>query len=65
MLAMPRIHGFFKSSTEKKNVKVWMRSKQEKQDPLIFDILSLISMVLYVAFLFNANQFYTKCNSLV
>jgi hypothetical protein len=43
-----------------------MRSgKEEKQDPIIFDILSLVSMALYVAFLFNANKFYTKCNDLI
>jgi len=43
-----------------------MRSgKEQKQDPIIFDILSLMSMALYVAFLFNANKFYTKCTDLI
>lgn len=32
-----------------------------KQDPVVFEILSLVVMALYVALLFNANRFYFEC----
>lgn len=61
LLAMPRIFTFCQRSQAKKSLKVWIRSKSQQQNPVVFDILALTALCLYISFLFNANRFFAKC----
>lgn len=59
-LAMPRIYKFFERKKTKPSLKVYNQTSFNI-NPIVFDILSLVTLALYVALLFSANRFYFDC----